>query len=41
MILFLRKQNIFSRKKGIPRNRYINEAVDIYNCYHKRKKLTD
>ena len=28
------------KEKGIPRNRYINEALDFYNRYHKRKKLT-
>lgn len=27
------------KEKGIPRNRYINEAVEFYNHYHKRKKL--
>jgi hypothetical protein len=27
------------REKGIPRNRYINEALDFYNRYYKRKKL--
>ena len=27
------------KEKGIPRNRYINEALDFYNRYHKRKKL--
>ena len=27
------------KEKGIPRNRYINEAVEFYNRYHKRKKL--
>lgn len=27
------------RKNGIPRIRYINEALDFYNRYHKRKKL--
>lgn len=27
------------REKGIPRNRNINEALDFYNRYHKRKKL--
>ena len=27
------------KEKGIPRNRYINEAIDFYNLYHKRKKL--
>ena len=36
---------IFSETEGIvaqlqlPRNRYINEAVDYYNKIHKRKKL--
>lgn len=27
------------KEKGIPRNRYINEALDFYNRYHKRKKI--
>lgn len=27
------------KEKGISRNRYINEAVEFYNNYHKRKKL--
>ncbi|MFN3761257.1 MAG: hypothetical protein ACK4SF_18740 [Algoriphagus aquaeductus] len=27
------------KEKGISRNRYINEALDFYNRYHKRKKL--
>ncbi|GMQ24709.1 hypothetical protein Aoki45_13910 [Algoriphagus sp. oki45] len=27
------------KEKGIPRNRYLNEAIDFYNLYHKRKKL--
>ncbi len=27
------------KEKGIPRNRYINEALDFYNRYHKRKML--
>jgi hypothetical protein len=27
------------REKGIPRNRYINEALDFYNRFYKRKKL--
>lgn len=27
------------REIGIPRNRYINEAFDFCNRYHKRKKL--
>ncbi|MCZ8134123.1 MAG: hypothetical protein O9252_01320 [Algoriphagus sp.] len=27
------------KEKGISRNRYINEALEFYNRYHKRKKL--
>ena len=27
------------KEKGIPRNRYINEALDFYNRYHRWKKL--
>lgn len=27
------------KEKGIPRNRYINEALDFYNRYQKRKKI--
>lgn len=27
------------KEKGISRNRYINESLDFYNRYHKRKKL--
>jgi len=27
------------KEKGIPRNRYINEALDFYNRYHKRQKI--
>lgn len=27
------------KEKGISRNRYINEALDFYNRYHKRKKV--
>ncbi|GAB3222351.1 hypothetical protein J0A67_11630 [Algoriphagus aestuariicola] len=27
------------KEKGIARNRYINEALDFYNRFHKRKKL--
>lgn len=27
------------REKQIPRNRYINDALDFYNRYQKRKKL--
>jgi hypothetical protein len=27
------------KEKGIPRNRFINEALGFYNRYHKRKKL--
>ncbi|MCU0401929.1 MAG: hypothetical protein MUE75_13145 [Algoriphagus sp.] len=26
-------------EKGIPRNRYINEALDFYNRYQRRNKL--
>lgn len=29
------------KEKGIPRNRHINEAIDFYNRYHKRKKLAE
>jgi hypothetical protein len=29
------------KEKGIPRNRYINEALDFYNRYHKRKKISN
>jgi metal-responsive CopG/Arc/MetJ family transcriptional regulator len=29
------------REKQIPRNRYINDALDFYNRYQKRKKLTN
>jgi hypothetical protein len=29
------------KEKGIPRNRYINEALAFYNRYHKRKKLAE
>jgi len=28
------------KKKKIPRNRYINEAIDFYNQYQKRKSLS-
>lgn len=28
------------KEKGIPRNRNINEALDFYNRYHKRKKIS-
>ncbi len=28
------------REKQIPRNRYINDALEFYNRYQKRKKLT-
>ncbi len=27
------------KERGIPRNRYINEALEFYNRYHQRKKL--
>lgn len=27
------------KEKGVARNRYINEALDFYNRFHKRKKL--
>lgn len=27
------------KERRIPRNRYINEAVEFYNRYHKRKEL--
>lgn len=27
------------KEKGVPRNRYINEALEFYNRYQKRKKL--
>lgn len=27
------------KEKGIPRNRYINEALEFNNRYQKRKKL--
>ena len=27
------------REKQIPRNRYINDALEFYNSYQKRKKL--
>lgn len=30
---------VIIKEKGIPRNRYINEALEFYNRYHKRKKL--
>jgi hypothetical protein len=26
------------KEKGIPRNRYINEALGFYNRYHERMK---
>lgn len=29
------------REKQIPRNRYINDALDFYNRYQKRKKLAN
>ncbi len=29
------------KEKGIARNRYINEALDFYNRFHKRKKLAE
>lgn len=29
------------RLKGVARNRYINEAVDFYNRFQKRKKLAN
>ncbi|MFC3415455.1 hypothetical protein [Algoriphagus hitonicola] len=28
------------KEKGLSRNRYFNEAIDFYNRYQKRKKLT-
>jgi hypothetical protein len=40
-------ENIFEeteemvRLKGIARNRYINEALDFYNRFQKRKKLAN
>lgn len=27
------------KEKGIPRNKYINEALDFYNRCHRRNKL--
>lgn len=30
-----------SHKFGIPRNRYINLAIDFYNRLHKRKMLKE
>lgn len=36
--VFEETENIL-KEKGILRNRYINEALDFYNRYHKRKKL--
>ena len=29
------------KEKGIPRNRYINEALEFYNRYQKRKNLAN
>jgi hypothetical protein len=29
------------RLKGVARNRYINEALDFYNRFQRRKKLAD
>jgi hypothetical protein len=40
-------ENIFEeteemvRLKGVARNRYINEALDFYNRFQKRKKLAN
>jgi len=36
--IFMETEEIL-KEKGIPRNRYINEALDFYNRYHKRKKI--
>lgn len=38
--VFEETEGVF-KEKGIPRNRYINEALDFYNRYHKRKKLAE
>ncbi len=27
------------KQKGVPRNRYINQALDFYNRFQKRKEL--
>ena len=35
--IFMETEEIL-KEKGIPRNRYINEALDFYNRYHRRKK---
>ena len=37
--IFMETEEIL-KEKGIPSNRYINEALDFYNRYHKRKKIT-
>jgi hypothetical protein len=36
--IFMETEEIL-KEKGIPRNRYINEALDFYNRYHRRKKI--
>ena len=36
--IFMETEEIL-KEKGITRNRYINEALDFYNRYHKRKKI--
>lgn len=36
--IFIETEEIL-KEKGIPRNRYINEALEFYNRYHKRKKI--
>ena len=38
--IFMETEEIL-KEKGIPRNRYINEALDFYNRYHKRKKISN
>lgn len=36
--IFVETEGII-QEKAIPRNRYINEALEFYNRYHSRKKL--
>jgi len=38
-LIFEETEEIVKSRK-IPRNRYINEALDFYNQYHKRKALS-
>ena len=38
--IFLETEKVVE-KLGTPRNRYINEALEIYNRYYNRKMLRD